>query len=278
MPISILVLTLNEEANLPGCLESVRWSDDVVVVDSGSTDATARVAADFGARVLEHPFESFAEQQNWALDHADFRHGWVFYLDADERMTPELRAELEAIAADPNEDRVAFYAGRKNMFRGRWLRRSMPPGSIMRFFRTEGVRFVQRGHGPEPRIEGGHGYCRSLFIHHNFSKGVGEWFRRHERYAREEAAQAFAELEEGTAGVGGLFSSDRVVRRRALKNLSWRLPLRPVIKFLYMYVLKLGLLDGRAGLDYCVMQAMYEQMIVLNVRELKRAARGLPPA
>lgn len=276
MPVSVLILTLNEEANLPRCLESVGWCDDVVVVDSGSTDRTQEIARDAGARVLVNPFESFAAQQNWALDHAGFRHRWVFYLDADERMTPGLRAEIERVAADPSEPRVAFYVGRKNYFRGRWLRRAMPPGSILRLFRTEGVRFVQRGHGPEPRFEGPHGYLTEYFEHDNFSKGVGEWFRRHERYARQEAVQAVAELERGGAGVGGLFSGDRATRRRALKNLSWRLPARPVLKFVYMYVLRLGVLDGRPGLDYCVMQAMYEQMIVLNVREQRSAGARAP--
>ena len=269
MPFSILILTLNEEANLPACLASVAACDDVVVVDSGSTDRTQQIVRDAGARVLVNPFESFAAQQNWALDNASFRHPWVFYLDADERMTPELRAEVERVTSDPGERRVAFYVGRKNYFRGRWLKHAMPPGSIMRLFRTEGVRFVQRGHGPEPRLDGPHGYLTEYFDHENFSKGVGEWFRRHERYARQEAAQAVAELERGDAGLGGLFSGDRATRRRALKNLSWRLPARPAIKFLYMYALRLGVLDGRPGLDYCLMQAMYERMIVLNVRELR---------
>ena len=127
MSISILILTLNEELNLPGCLESVKWSDDIVVLDSFSTDRTIEIAKASGSRVVQIKFDNWASHQNWAMENIFFKHDWVFYLDADERMTDDLRAEITAIASNRNEKTVAFYCGRKNFFMGRWIKHAMPP-------------------------------------------------------------------------------------------------------------------------------------------------------
>jgi hypothetical protein len=205
----------------------------------------------------------------------EFRNSWVFYLDADERMTPELRAELLAIAGDPARKEVAFYCGRRNFFMGKWIRRAMPPGMIMRFFRPDRIRF-ERLVNPVPVIDGPHGYLRHLFDHYNFSKGLTEWFEKHNKYSLFEAMEGMKLRGSGGASLRDLLSADRFARRRALKELSFRLPLRPLIKFLWMYVLKGGFLDGRAGYTYCRLQAIYEYMIVVKMRELARNERGLP--
>ena len=276
-PISIFIQTLDEEANLPGLLDSVADFDDIVVLDSLSTDATRAVAESRGCRWFERAFDGRGPHQNWAMEHIDFRHPWVFYLDADERMTPELQAEIERIASDGDETRVAFYCGRKNYFQGRWLRHSMPPGAIMRFFRPEKIRF-ERLANPVPIIDGEHGYLRERFLHYNFSKGLREWFERHNRYSSYEARETVKALRDRPVRLGNLLSGDPMTRRLELKNLSFRMPLRPALKFLYMYLFKLGLLDGRAGLTYCVLQSIYEYLIVLKVREIRREERGLPPS
>jgi hypothetical protein len=122
-----------------------------------------------GARIVQRKLDNWAAHQNWAVTEIQFKHSWVFYLDADERMTDELRAEIESIAADSSEARVAFYCGRKNFFMGRWIKHAMPPGSIMRFFRPEKVRF-ERLVNPVAVINGKHGYLRNHFLHYNFSK------------------------------------------------------------------------------------------------------------
>ncbi len=277
MSISIFIQTLNEEANLPSCLDSVSWSDDVVVLDSYSTDRTEEICKQRGARFFQRKYDGRGPHQNWAMEHIDWKHKWVFYLDADEHMTPELRREIEAIAADPNEQRVAFYCGRRNMFMGKWLKRSMPPGHIMRFFQPPHIRF-ERLANPVPTIDGEWGYLKNTFIHYNFSKGVGEWLERHNRYSTYEAQETMKALRERPVHLRNLFDSDPMQRRLELKNLSFRMPGRPFLKFLYMYFFRLGLLDGRAGLTYCTLQAIYEYQIVLKVRELKRLERGLPPA
>lgn len=275
MSISILILTLNEEANLPGCLESVRWCDDVVVLDSYSSDGTARVAQAAGARVVQRKFDNWAAHQNWAVENIPFKHDWVFYLDADERMTPPLRDEVLAIARDPAEQRVAFYCGRKNYFMGKWIRHAMPPGMIMRFFKPKHIRF-ERLVNPTPVISGPHGYLKNYFDHYNFSKGMTEWFDKHNKYSQLEALQGFEQIKSGGGPQPSLFSSDPFERRKALKALSFRLPLRAPLKFGYMYFFKLGFLDGSAGLTYCCLQAIYEYMIVVKMKELRRREAGLP--
>src|SRR5262245_21138154 len=120
MSVSILILTLNEETNLPACLESVKWSDDIVVLDSFSTDRTTTIATSVGARVVQRQFDNWAAHQNWALEHIPFKHEWVFYLDADEQMTDELRQEILDIASNSTDTAVAYHCGRKNFFMGRW--------------------------------------------------------------------------------------------------------------------------------------------------------------
>lgn len=277
MSVSIFIQTLNEEQNLPGLLESVSWADDIVVLDSLSGDRTREISEAAGARWFERAYDGRGNHQNWAMEHIDFKHRWVFYLDADERMTPALRAEIEGIAADwesgarsdENADPVAYYAGRRNIFRGKWLRHAMPPGNIMRFFQPPRIRFA-RDANPVPSVDGGVGYLREHFIHYNFSKGIREWIERHNRYSTYEANETVKALADNPVRVGNLLSGDRNTRRLELKNISFRMPCRPLLKFIYMYVLGRGFLDGRAGWTYCRLQAMYEYMIVLKVRELQR--------
>ena len=275
IPVSILVLTLNESANIGECLRSVAAFDDVTVLDSGSTDGTQALAARTGARVIERPFDNWAAHQNWAMEHVPFRHPWVFYLDADERMTPELCEEIGAIARDASRPEVAFYCGRRNWFMGTWIRHAMPPGMIMRFFRPQRVRF-ERLVNPVPVIDGPHGYLRGLFEHFNFSKGLSEWIEKHNKYSQLEAVEGMKLLSGPRPSVGRLFGRDPFDRRKALKELSFRMPCRPLAKLLWLYVLKRGFLDGRAGWTYCRLQSMYEYMIVVKMAELARRARGLP--
>ncbi len=274
MSVSVLILTLNEENNLPGCLASVSWSDDVVVLDSLSNDGTTAVAAQHGARVVQRKFDNWAAHQNWAMQSIDFKHEWVLYIDADERVTPELKTELEAISRDQSRMEVAYYLGRKNYFLGQWIKHAMPPSHIMRFFKPGKVRF-ERLVNPTPVIDGKHGYLRHYLDHYNFSKGITEWIDKHNKYSLMEAIEG-RKLIKGQAGPQpSLLDRDASLRRKALKNLSFRMPFRPAIKFIYLYVFGRGFLDGRAGFTYCILQSIYEYMIVLKMKELHRKELGL---
>ncbi len=278
MTVSIFIQTLNEEQNLPSCLDSVSWSDDIVVLDSISKDHTEEICRQRGVRFFQRAYDGRGPHQNWAMEHIDFKYDWVFYLDADEHMTPELREEICAIARDASEKRVAFFCGRKNMFRGRWLKHSMPPGYIMRFFKPKHIRF-ERLVNPTPIIDGPHGYLQSQFIHFNFSKGITEWLQRHNRYSTYEAVEQIRALRERPVEWFKMFfSKDANTRRLEAKNMSFRLPFRPALKFILLYFLKMGFLDGRPGLTYCVLQAVYEYQICLKMEEIRRAERGDAPS
>ncbi len=272
MDLSVLILTRNEEAGLPDCFQSLSWCDDVVVLDSHSTDRTTDVALRAGARVFRRRFDDFAGQRNWAIDNIAFEHDWVFHLDADERFTPELLEECRRVIAEGRHS--AYLVPSKMMLWGTWLRHGATyPVYQMRLMRLGEVRFVQHGHGQrEGDAARGVGTLANPYLHHSFSKGFAEWFERHNRYSTQEALQCLAQ-QDGFRW-RDLFSGGGVVRRRALKALSARLPLRPWLKFLYMYVARMGCLDGVAGLTYCSLQAVYEYMICAKLAELTRSGAG----
>jgi len=268
--ISVLLLTLNEEANLPACLAAVDWCDDVVVLDSFSTDATVSVAERLGARVFQRKFDHFAGQRNHALDQITFKHDWVLHLDADEVVTSALYAEMLRVTGEGRFD--AFRIPSKTMLFGRWLRYSgMYPSYQVRLGHRERLRFKQVGHGqredlPAERV----GTLIEPYLHYSFSKGLTEWFEKHNRYATDEARETAKAIAEGH-GIDwlGLLAGERTRRRRALKGLSFRLPFRPTLRFLYMYLLRRGFLDGRAGFAYCRLLSVYESLIVLKLHELR---------
>lgn len=273
-PVSVVILTLNEEINIRGCLDSCTWADDVHVLDSGSVDSTVGVAAEMGAATHYNPFATFGAQRNWAIDHIPLRHDWVFHLDADERFTPSLVVEMDGlIRASPAQ--AGFYVANQMLFMGAWIKRASGyPAYQMRLFHKSRMRFADHGHGQRESTAGSLGTLREPYLHHNFSKGLDDWFDRHNRYSRREVEQMIAE-ETGRSGTsaGGLFSGDAVVRRRALKSLAHRLPFRPHLRWLHTVLVKGAWLDGRAGLTYASLLAVYERMIDLKLKE--RRAQGL---
>jgi len=274
IPCSVLVLTLNEEMNLARCLESLRWSDDVVVFDSFSTDRTVEIAKQYGARIVQRQFDNWSSHQNWAVSNIPFKYPWVYYSDADEVVTEELAATIDRIARDPSHEEVAYGVLRKEMLWGRWLRRSsMYPVWILRLFRPDKIRW-ERLVNPVAVIDGPSGKIADHIIHYSFSKGLTEWINKHTEYARFEAREALRTVRGGMEDFWGAFSiKDPVRRRKSIKALSYHLPFRPFLRFFYMYILRMGCLDGLPGLTYCRLVAMYEYMIDLNVKEFKRRER-----
>ena len=276
-PVSVLVLTFNEEDNLPRCLRSVAWADDVLVLDSYSTDRTVEIAQAHGARVLQRPFDTFAGQRNYGVDEGGLRHDWVLHLDADEVVPDDLRDELVSIAARPGSaEAVAYRVASKMMFQGRWLKHAgMYPAYQVRYGLRDRLRFVQVGHGQREAVPPEEiGTLEGALEHYSFSKGLHEWFSKHNRYSTDEAAEALRQAR-GDLDWSGLASSDRTRRRRALKSLASRMPLRPALRFAYMYLIRRGALDGRAGLAYCRLLATYEAMTVAKERELRLRERGV---
>jgi len=268
-PLSILLLTLNEEDNMPACLEAISWCDDIVVMDSFSTDRTVELAEQAGARVRQRKFDNFAGQRNYALEHVDFKHEWVFHLDADEIFTDALRQEIEHAITNPDYD--AYRVPSRMMFMGQWLRYSgMYPSYQERLTRRPDFRFKMVGHGqkadiPFERI----GTLQQPYLHYSFSKGMHDWFEKHNRYSSHEAEAALEHRQAGKMDWPGLCLPDQSRRRLAIRALVFRMPMRPLLRFFYMYVFRLGFLDGLAGLTYCRLMATYEFMIHCKIRERK---------
>ncbi|MEZ5591142.1 MAG: glycosyltransferase family 2 protein [Gammaproteobacteria bacterium] len=269
--ISVVILTYNEAANLPRCLASIDWCDDVLVVDSGSTDGTRDIARSAGARVLQRPFDNFAGQRNYAHDQGNLRYEWVLHLDADEEVTLELLEAMHSVIGSANP-LDGYRIPARILFMGRWLKHAgMYPCYQVRFGHRDLLRFHQVGHGQRENLTLERvGTLDADLIHHNFSKGVSDWFIRHARYARDEAKTAYYDDKSVNLRTI-LWQQDIVERRRAIKRLAMKMPLRPLIRFIYVYVLKCGFLDGRAGFRYSLMLAIYEYMISLNLHELEQA-------
>lgn len=264
IPVSVVILTQDEAANLPACLDSLAGFDDVHLLDSGSTDATVEVARARGARVHHHPFEGFGKQRNWAIDNIAAKHAWQFHLDADERMTPELAAELgRTVARQPAA--AGFFVAHKLMMGDRWLRFAGGyPTYQVRFFHRDRLRFADHGHGQREVTDGPLDFLEHPYLHFAFSKGLDHWFAKHAVYARREAEQALTpDACAGSTGVVG--------RRRRLKAWSYRLPGRYFFRLLYMLLVKRAFLDGAAGLAYANMLATYEAMIGVHLHLAKSA-------
>jgi len=276
--VSALILTLNEEINISDCLESLAWCDDVVVLDSLSTDRTRAIADEWGARVVTRTFDNWSAHQNWAVKNIDFQHPWVLYLDADERCGSDLRDEVLR-RAQPRASESAFRLRRKDFFMGRWLKHAqLYPTWLVRLFRPERIRY-ERLVNPVAVVDGPTGELDAHIIHYPFSHGVSHWIARHNRYSDMEAIEAdkLRNTAAAPAGpAGSLWSKDPNERRRAMKDLFFRLPGRPFVKFAYYYGWRRGFLDGRAGLTYATLQAIYEYMIACKGAELERRRRGLP--
>jgi glycosyltransferase involved in cell wall biosynthesis len=269
--ISVLILTLNEERNLARCLDAVRWSDDVVVFDSGSTDATLDIARDAGARIVVRPFDNERFHRTASLE-VGFRYPWVFNPDADEVPEPDLVREMQDVVRDERRRQVAYRVRFKNIFMNRWLRySSLYPTWIMRLFRPETISF-ERNINLHYVVNGEEGRLGGHLRHYSFENGLHAWFEKHNRYSTAEAQEAIRLFASGQ-GVRwrDLLSGDAVTRRRGIKELSFRLPFRGGMRFIYSYFLHLGFLDGYPGYLYCRMLAIYEFMIALKIQEYRSA-------
>lgn len=266
---SVLILTLNEERDLPRCLDSIRDCDDVVVLDSGSTDRTTEIAQAAGARVFTRRFDDFAGQRNYAQREIPFRHPWVFHLDADEQLTPELVEELHRAAA--RDDLDGFLVAPKMIFEGRWIPHCTDfPAYQARFVRAPQFTFVQVGHGQREAPQMRLGKLRENYLHDLSSDGEAAWLEKHRRYARAEALES---MSRPTPPWSDLFAGNALVRRRALKRFAATLPGRPALRFAYQYFLRRGFLDGRAGFRYCRLLSRYEGFIAAELRALRRSSR-----
>lgn len=269
MSISTLILTKNEEQDLPGCLESVRWCDDVHVFDSYSTDRTAEIAASYGATVTQRAFDNWSSHQNWGLANIPFKHPWVLYLDADERVSDSLRSSLQ-MGSWMAQNFDAFEIQRRDFaWDGTWLRHAQISPFYLRLFRPGKIRY-ERLVNPVSIVDGATGRLEGFIDHYPFSKGILFWVQRHLGYADLEARMIVAKRGErgGFRLSKALFSRDFTERRYHQKGLFYGFPGRPFVKFIYMVLGRRAFLDGWPGVTYAALQSIYEYFIVLRQKEL----------
>jgi len=268
--ISVLILTRNEQQDLPGCLASVAWSDDIHVFDSFSTDRTVEIAAAAGAHVHQRVFDDYATHRTAALRTVPFKHPWLFLLDADERPTPELASEMLRTVASAPEQTSGYRLRRRDFLFGAWLKHAQISPFYIRLVRPERARYT-RAINEVIEVDGAIGELAAPLDHFPFSKGIAHWVAKHNTYSTMEAelihrGQGLQRPSLRTA----LFARDFHQRRLHQKALFYRLPCRPLLKFLYMTLVRGAVLDGRAGLTYAALQSFYEYLIVLKTRELDR--------
>jgi acetyltransferase-like isoleucine patch superfamily enzyme/glycosyltransferase involved in cell wall biosynthesis len=270
--IDVLIQTHNEELNLPHTLKSVAgWVNRVFVVDSGSTDATTRLAEDYGATVVHHPWEGYARQKNWALANLPFESPWILIIDADEAVSPELREEiLELVRREPESVyESGFHLNRVFIFFGREIRHcGYFPSWNLRLFKRGRAMYEDRSVHEHMIVDGPVGYLQHLLIHED-RRGLEHFFAKHNRYSTLEAQEIYDRPEPWPGLMN--FMTDRVARRRFGKSrILPYLPMPWMMRLLYMYVMRLGFMDGRAGWLLSNFISSYEFFVQLKYRELVR--------
>jgi glycosyltransferase involved in cell wall biosynthesis len=270
IPASVIVLTRDEEANLPKCLASASGFSEVFVVDSGSNDLTPEIAAERGAQLVEFEWNGgYPKKKQWALENLPFSNDWVLYLDGDEEVTRGLTNEISAVLAEPQC--AGYFVHLDYRFLGRTLRHGHHVRKLILFDRTRG-RFEERddleaenmweveGHY-QPRIEGSVGTLQSPLLHDDHDS-LYHYFERHNRYSDWEAVMR--------RKANGSHEKNTSSRKKAIFN---AMPLKPFAFFVHSYLVRGGFLDGRAGYHYALAKAFYYWQIRVKELELEERAR-----
>ena len=276
VPVSVIIPIKNEAVNLPRCLDCVKWADEIFVVDSQSTDGSIAIAQEFGAKVVQFEFNgTWPKKKNWALENLEFRNEWVFILDADEVLPAQAKAEFAKAITDAG-DIAGYWINRRFMFMGRWLRHAYYPNWNLRLFRHALGRYEKLTDAPtdsgdnevhEHVLVSGRTAKLQVEIDHFAFPSIDVLVEKHNRYSNWEAQVAAETLLDSSSGKIG---SRAVNRRRKLKTLSQRLPFRPLLRFLYVYVWQKGFLDGAEGYYFARLHGFYEFLSVAKTRELQK--------
>ncbi|RMH68397.1 MAG: glycosyltransferase family 2 protein [Gemmatimonadetes bacterium] len=250
LPLSVVIITLNEEKNLPRCLKHVQWAEEIVVVDSGSTDRTVEIARKYTDKVIYHPFENYVIQKNVATKHASF--DWVLSLDADEVVTPELYQQIKRIWLSQKEQYQGFTVNRLSQFLGKWIRHSgWYPDRKIRLFHRHYGRWVGDQVHEHVQITGKIGHLNADLLHYTYDS-IEDNLNRMQRYAQLSAQEKF---------------------KNGKQTSVTDLTLRPFIKFIKAYIVKQGFRDGLHGLVLCLMGSFYVFLKYANLWELHLAPR-----
>lgn len=265
MKFSVLIMTYNEQKNISNCIQSVLgFSDDVVVLDSFSSDDTVSISESLGARVFSRKFDNYASQRNYGINELKFHNDWLLLLDADEALTESLGLEIRAL--QPESQNTLYRFRRKDFFCNKWIKHSSGyPTWFGRLVRIGHVS-VEREINEEYHTTGKVELLDKHINHYPFNKGVSFWLERHNNYSTMEADNF---LHKSDTKLVDAFSSDPATRRACIKSIVYRMPFRPFIVFFIFYIYKLGFLDGAPGLKFSLLKLFYELMIDLKVEEKK---------
>ena len=282
IPVSVLIPAKNEELNLPACLESVAVADEIFVVDSQSEDRSIEIAEQHGAKVVQFHFNgSWPKKKNWSLENLPFRNEWVLIVDCDERITPELWTEIATVIK--NEDYNGYYLNRKVFFLGKWIRfGGKYPDWNLRLFQHKQGRYENLRTGDIPNtgdnevhehviLNGKVGYLKEDMLHIDF-RDIYQWLARHNRYSNWEAKVYYNLLtgKDNSDTIDAKLFGNAVQRKRFLKKIWVRLPLKPLLRFILFYFIRLGFLDGEAGYIYGRLLSQYEYQIGVKLYELRK--------
>jgi glycosyltransferase involved in cell wall biosynthesis len=280
--VSVLVPVKNEAENLQRCLPALAWADEVFIVDSQSSDETASIAAEHGARVVQFQFNgTYPKKKNWSLENLPFRNEWVLIVDADEVVIPPLADEIARRTASDEAD--GYYLNMKYYFLGRRIRHcGYSEAWNLRLFKHRLGRYekmpvrpgAQTGDNEAHEHVELSGTRKPLRLVHELDHyaypTISAWVEKHNRYARWEAEMYERFLSEPIpASIG---AGKRL--KRSLKKIYLRLPMRPLVRFVYSYVVRLGFLDGKPGLVFCTLLSFYDFLAWANVYERRVLARG----
>jgi len=278
-PVSVIVPTKNEGANIRRCLEHLQWADQVFVVDSQSTDDTVEASEELGATVVQFHYKGgFPKKRNWALENLPLRNEWVLLVDADEVVSPELRDEIARKVADPDCD--GYFINFRYMFLGSWIRHcGYYPVWVLRLIRHRLGRYEQLPEPPQWRdydcevhehimLDGKTGYLENDMEHYAYPT-ISDWVRKHNVYSNWEAVlyDRFVSGgdEEQVQSERSIGAKQQIKRR--LKKVYLRLPFRFVFRFIYAYFIRLGFLDGMRGFMFCGLLTFYDFLSWVKVYE-----------
>lgn len=269
--LSVIVLTFNEEKYIKDCMESLKWCKDLLVVDSGSTDATPEICRRYTDKVVHHPFKNYSTQREWAVSQVT-ESDWILFVDSDERVTPELAQETQDRLNDPKEDVVGYYIPHKQYFWGKWLRHGECwPCYGMKLFRKDKVRWSGREVHENTSVDGPAGFMKNPLIHIAF-ENITEIVEKLNRYSTLDARRMYRTGQELYAVESRSYSRLNTFLKRIF---AW-LPCKSVSKFFFDYIIKRGFLDGKEGFAWAVMQGFYVWLCYFKLWELKRGLVNLP--
>lgn len=267
--ISVLILTKNEQQDLPGCLESVKWCDDIHVFDSFSDDLTLQIAAEAGAKITKRKFDNYASQRNASLEEIDFEYDWIFILDADERIPNDLKIEILNVIPNLNSSINGLRIQRKDYLNEKWLKHAQMSAFYIRLIRRNKAKY-HREINEVIEVDGEVLNLKNHFDHYPFSKGYKHWLNKHNDYSSMEA-QRWIDEQNGSIEFSikkAFFSPDFSEKRFHQKGLYYKMPFRPLIKWIYLVIIKKSFLDGYEGITVATLQSIYEYFIVLKTKEI----------